>query len=116
MPLVAPISNTRRWELWAAAAAQVAGSTARRSRYWKAAVAGVQALAGSVGRVLHLLWLEITGLVFLAFALVGAAAARREYEAYAAGNAGSGRLIAAICFSIVFAWFGVSSFWRARRN
>jgi hypothetical protein len=89
---------------------------ARRSRYWRVAVAGAQALAGSLGRVLHLLWLEIAGLMFLAFAVVGGLAAHRAYQEYAAGKVGSGQLVAALCFSVVFAWFGVSSFWRARRK
>ncbi|HEV8525379.1 MAG TPA: hypothetical protein VGQ71_12840 [Terriglobales bacterium] len=113
---MAPISSTRGWGLWATAAAQVAGSMARRSRYWRVAVAGAQALAGSLGRVLHLLWLEITGLMFLVFAVVGGLAAHRAYQEYATGKVGSGRLVAALCFSVVFAWFGVSSFWRARRK
>lgn len=115
MPLVTPTASTRSWGLWATAAAHLAGSLARRSRHWRAVTAAAQALAGSLGRVLHLLWLEITGLVFLGFAVVGGVAAHREYQGYAAGN-GPGRLIAAICFSGVFAWFGASSFWRTRRR
>ena len=67
-------------------------------------------------RTLHLLWLEITGLFFVVFALVGAAATWREYQAYAAGKAGPGRAIAAALFCLAFAYFGVTSFWKARRG
>jgi hypothetical protein len=45
-----------------------------------------------------------------------AAAAVREYGKYHAGQAGPKRLALAICFTLIFAWFGVSSFWRVRRK
>lgn len=67
-------------------------------------------------RTLHLLWLEITGLFFVVFALVGAAAAWREYQAYVAGSAGPGRTVGAALFCLTFAYFGVTSFWKARRG
>jgi hypothetical protein len=66
--------------------------------------------------VVHQLWLEVIGLVFLVMAASGGAALAHEYEKYHAGKAGLGRLVAAICFTLTFAWFGVSSFWRVRRN
>jgi hypothetical protein len=67
-------------------------------------------------RTLHLLWLEVTGLFFVVFALVGAAATWREYQAYAAGKIGPGRALAAALFCLVFVYFGVTSFWKARRG
>jgi hypothetical protein len=66
--------------------------------------------------VLHQLWLEIAGVVFLIMALGFAEATVREYGKYHVGQAGLGGVVVAICFTVAFAWFGVSSFWRVRRK
>jgi len=67
----------------------------------------------ALSAVLHQLWLEVTGFTFLAMAAVGAMAVIREYGRYQSGHAaGPGRLVLAICFTLSFTWFGVSSFWR----
>jgi len=88
-----------------------------RSRMGRAALAGVRATVGSFARVLHQLWLEVTGFTFLAMAGVGAMAGIREYGKYQSGRAtGPGRLLLAVCFTVSFAWFGLSSFWRVRRR
>jgi len=68
------------------------------------------------GRVLHQLWLEVTGIVFLIMALSFAGASVKEYGKYHAGQAGLGRVAIAICFAATFAWFGVSSFWRVKKK
>ena len=68
------------------------------------------------GRVVHLLWLQITGVFFLFFALAGGLACWREYQAWQAGKIGPGKMVLAACFALVFLWFGVSSFWRAKRK
>jgi len=96
---------------------RAARSLAERSRTGRAIVAAVFATSHSFGRVAHQLWLEVTGFTFLVMAAVGAMAGVREYEKYQAGHAtGPGRLALAICFTISFAWFGVTSFWRVRRR
>jgi hypothetical protein len=88
-----------------------------RSRRGRAALAAVRATGRSFGRVLHQLWLEVTGFTFLAMAAVGAMAGVREYGKYESGHAtGPGRLLLAICFTVSFGWFGLSSFWRVRRK
>jgi len=88
-----------------------------RSRMGKAVLAGVRTTAGSLGRVLRQLWLEVTGFTFLAMAAVGAMAGMREYGRYQSGHAtGPGRLVLAVCFTVSFAWFGVSSFWRVKKR
>jgi hypothetical protein len=88
-----------------------------RSRLGRAALAGVRASARSFGRVLHQLWLEVTGFTFLAMAVVGAVSGIREYGRYQSGHAaGPGRLLLAVCFTVSFAWFGVSSFWRVNKR
>jgi len=95
--------------------ARVAAQQAGRSRAASAVLKGIWVTATSFARVLHQLWLEVTGFAFLAIAAIGALAGAREYARYQAGHApGPGRLILAICFSASFAWFGLTSFWRVR--
>jgi hypothetical protein len=88
-----------------------------QSRTGRAMLAGVRATANSFGRVLHQLWLEVTGFTFLAIAGIGVMAGIREYGKYQSGHAtGPGRLVLAICFTVSFAWFGLSSFWRVNKR
>jgi hypothetical protein len=90
---------------------------AKRSRTCRAILLGIHTTAHSFGRVLHQLWLEVTGFIFLAIAAMGALAGLREYSKYQAGHAaGPGRLLLAICFTASFAWFGLTSFWRVKRK
>jgi len=96
--------------------ARVAGQQARRSRIVRAATSAATTTARALGKVLHQLWLEVTGLVFLVMAASGGAAVAHEYAKYQAGKAGFGRVMVAICFTVTFAWFGVSSFWKVRRR
>ena len=88
-----------------------------RNRTGRALLAGIRATARSFGRVLHQLWLEVTGFTFLALAGIGALAGMREYGKYQSGHAsGPGRLLLAVCFTVSFTWFGLSSFWRVKRR
>jgi hypothetical protein len=96
--------------------ARVAGQQVKRSRTVRAAKSAAMATARAFGRVLHQLWLEVTGLVFLVMAASGGIAAAKEYAKYEAGRVGVGRVAVAICFTVTFAWFGVSSFWRVRQK
>ena len=91
---------------------RVAGQQVKRSRTVRAATKAATTTARAFGRVLHQLWLEVTGLVFLVMAASGGFAAAKEYAKYEAGRVGLGRVAAVICFTVTFAWFGVSSFWR----
>jgi hypothetical protein len=96
---------------------RAAANLLERSRMGAALLAGIRATAQSFGRVLHQLWLEVTGFTFLAIAAFGAIAGFHEYGEYHAGREpGPGRLILAVCFTISFAWFGLSSFVRVRRK
>jgi hypothetical protein len=113
---VAQVSGITRLALWATALAQVAAGIARRHRWMKGVAAAAEVFLSSLGRVLHLFWLQVAGLFFLAFAVVGSLAARREYDSWVAGKSGIGRVLVALCFSLVFAWFGLTSFWRAKRK
>lgn len=97
-------------------AARVATRQVKRSRTVRAVTGAVTTTARACGRVLHQLWLEVTGLVFLVMAASGGVALAHEYAKYEAGKAGFGRVVVAICFTVTFAWFGVSSFWRVRKK
>ena len=107
----------RKIKLTCRAAANVAANMVKRSRTGQAVLAGVRATASSFGRVLHQLWLEVTGFTFLAIAGIGALAGFREYGKYQSGHAaGPGRLVLAVCFTVSFIWFGLSSFWRVKKR
>lgn len=97
-------------------AARVAGEQAGRSRTLGAIMSGVRATARSFGHALHHLWLEVTGTVFLAMAAFGAITLVREYVKYSAGRTTASRVAIAVAFTLTFAWFGLSSFWRVRRK
>ena len=89
---------------------------AKRSRTVRAATSAAATTARAFGRVLHQLWLEVTGVIFLIMALSFAGATVKEYGKYHAGQAGPGRVAVAICFTLAFGWFGVSSFWRVKKK
>jgi hypothetical protein len=95
---------------------RVVRDIASRNRRLNAAMSAVRATARSFGHILHLLWLEVTGTVFLAMAAFGGIALVREYTKYSAGRATAGRVAIAVCFTLTFAWFGLSSFLRVRRK
>jgi hypothetical protein len=96
--------------------ARVAGQQVKRSRIARATTAAVAATGRALGKAAHQLWLEVTGLVFLLMAGAGAVEAAKEYGKYAAGRAGVRGVVVAICFTVTFAWFGVSSFWRVKQK
>jgi hypothetical protein len=97
--------------------ARVAGRQIERSRRGAALLNSTRTTARSLGRVLHQLWLEVTGFTFLALATFGAIAGFREYAKYQARQvAGPGRVILAVCFVFSFGWFGLSSFLRVKKK
>jgi hypothetical protein len=92
------------------------GVAAGRNRTLRAILTAVRTTLRSFTRVLHQLWLEVTGTVFLTMAAIGGTALVREYLKYTTGRTTASRLAIAICFTLAFAWFGLSSFWRVRRK
>ena len=96
--------------------ARVAGQQAGRSRTVNAFMGAARATARSFGNVLHQLWLELMGVIFLMMALSFTSASFREYGKYHAGQVGAGRVAVTVCCAVTFAWFGVSSFWRVRKK
>jgi len=109
---VSKVSTARKLGVVARVARQQAG----RSRTLRAAGKAAATSARAFGRVAHQLWLEVTGLVFLVMAASGGIALANEYTKYQAGRAGLGRVAVAICFTVTFAWFGISSFWKVKRR
>ena len=103
------ISTARKLGILGRVAARQAGG----NRIVRAGWGALRTTAGHVGRVLHLLFLEIAGVFFLAFAAGGGIAAWREYHKWSAGQIGPEKMLLAMAFSGLFLWFGVSSFWRA---
>ena len=99
-----------------AIAGQLLRARAGKSRYVAAFRRGAAAAWHSLSHVLRRLWHEVTGFVFLCFAAIGGLAGFREYQHYRAGADVAPRLAAALCFTAVFAWFAVTSFWRARNT
>ena len=89
---------------------------AGRSRTGSALLQAGKSTAVRVGNILHLLWLQVTGFVFLAIAMVAGFACYREYVQFQIGKVGPGRSLLAGTVTLMFAWFGVSSFWRATKK
>src|SRR5579863_7224329 len=96
-------------------AARVAGKQIKGSRAYGAVLGGVRATVGHFAAVARQLWHEITGFIFLVFAVFGSIALVKEYLAYRAGGVSPNHMAVAAGFTLGFAWFGVTSFWRARR-
>jgi hypothetical protein len=109
-------SAIQKMGMVARVASRLAVRRAGQSRWLAAGLKGLRVTAASVGRVLGILWLEVTGFVFLSLAAIGGLAFAREYAKFEAGKTGSGRVLLAVCFTLTFAWFGLSSFWRAARR
>ena len=62
-------------------------------------------------RPLHILWNQVIGFVFLVLAVLPVPSAIRSF-----GQEGSfGRLLLTVPFVLLMAYFGISSFWRARK-
>jgi hypothetical protein len=106
------VSTARKLFILARVAAQHAGRSRTAGAAWRAA----RVTATHFTRVAHVLWLEVTGFVFLGIAAIAGFAFFREYAKYGSGQAETGRIVAAACVTLLFAWFGVSSFWRARKK
>jgi hypothetical protein len=114
---VTEVSSSRRrgfrWGWWSAAVTHVSSNMVRKSRTVNALTGAAQGVLRAAAKLGHVLWLEVTGLFFVAFAVIGGLAAWHEYSKH---KVLSGRLGAALCFMVIFGWFGLSSFWRARRK
>jgi hypothetical protein len=117
-PQAGKIESVSKVSMWrkAGVVARVAGEQAGRSRTVNALWGAARTTARSFGHVLHQLWLEMTGVIFLVMSLSFAGATAKEYGKYHAGQVGPGRVGLVAGVTLVFMWFGLSSFWRAHKK
>ena len=79
---------------------------------------GVEFVRHVVPRVikpLHSLWNEVIGFLFLSLAFLGAMSGYRMYRHFDGSPETFFRLTLAACFVLVMAYYGISSFLRARK-
>src|ERR1700739_4652135 len=117
-PRAVKIESVSKLSTWrkAGVVARVARPPAQRSRTFNALMSAARTTGRSFTRAMHQLWLEVTGGIFLLMALSFAGATFKEYGKYPADKAGPGRLGIVILCTLTFGWFGLSSFWKARRK
>ena len=92
------------------------GTPGRNKRLLSGVQAAVRGFAGPLRNVLHVLFLEVSGLVFLFISVGVIATFLREYRKYATHEVGAERVIVTAAVGAMFLYFAVSSFWRARRR
>ena len=92
------------------------GKPGRNKKLLGGVRAGVSGFAKPLMSVLRVLFLEVSGVMFLFFSLAVAVAFFREYKKYARHEVGWQRLALAGAVAAMFLYFGVSSFWQARRK
>lgn len=66
-------------------------------------------------KILHRLWLEVTGFIFCAFALFGVMSLLRELKRQQGGEGEMWKLVAAGTFTATMLMFGVYSFFKSHR-
>ena len=69
----------------------------------------------NVVRPLHALWNEVIGFLFLIFAAVAGFYVVRAVRAFEGDLEGLFRIVMPGLFGLVMGYFGLSSFWRARK-
>lgn len=94
------------------AAFRTVEGAAQKHRWTRGLWAGAAATARSLWQTARAVFLEIVGVFFIFFAGAGA------IKTYYAWQNGSGRNAVAggVVFTAVFLYFGITSFWRARRR
>jgi len=105
-----------RIRLLANAVGRIAAREARKSRVVQAGYAAAETTLRSLGRILHLIFLQIVGLFFCLFAVGLVARIPRAYHDQLTQNQGPGRTYLLAILSAMFLWFGLTSFWRSRRK
>ena len=75
----------------------------------------VQHVWPNVVRPLHALWNEVVGFLFLVFAVVAVFYVVRAVRDFEGDIEGLFRIVMPGLFGLVMGYFGVSSFWRARK-
>lgn len=84
-------------------------------RLFSGLLAGGSSMLSTVNRVVRMLALQVVGFVFLVIAIGMGSKAWREYQVYTAAHASPTRFYVSSFFFVLFMYFGLSSFWRARK-
>jgi tryptophan-rich sensory protein len=87
----------------------------RRNRYIDAGIEAGKVTIAQTTKAAHSLWLQITGFVFCVFSVVGASALWREYQSLQRPWTQDARFLITAVFTLMFAYFGISAFVKARR-
>ena len=95
-------------------AADKAPAAGPRKRLGYAVFVGAKTLVVSFARTLYALWMEVTGLLFAIFAVMGAAALIKFYRANPQ-MPDRHKLWSGVIFTVICAWFTVVSFWKSRK-
>lgn len=66
-------------------------------------------------KILHRLWLEVTGFIFSAFAVFGVMSLVKEYRLHQGGTGEMWKVVAAATFTGLMAIFGIYSFFKSHR-
>ncbi len=98
----------------ARATGRVLGRRGMKNRYVRAGVAATGATLRSTAKTGKILWLEVTGLFCVIFAVGIGGALWREWTHAGPENHGL-KLTVSGAVLLIFAWFAGSNFWRARR-
>ncbi len=94
---------------------RVLKNTDRNKRVLRGVLSGFEAFGKSVSKVVSQLWHEVTGFLFICIGVIAGSAAYREYVAYQAGKMGPSRAVLAGIVAVMFVYFGLSNFRRARK-
>lgn len=86
----------------------------RKDRLLNAVFAGGKALVVSLARTAYTLWLEMTGLIFAVFTVMGSSGLWKQYRAD--HFADRHRFYTVLAFTLVCGWFTLMSFRRARKT
>jgi hypothetical protein len=92
------------------------GKPGRNKRIFRGVRSGTTAFLGSVLGTLRVLFLEVSGFIFLCFTVIIVSAFVREYGKYAKHQVGLERVVLAGAIGAMFLYFGLSSFWRSRHK
>lgn len=92
------------------------GKPGRNKKLFGGVQAGVSGFMKPVMAAMRVLFLELSGVMFLFFTLSVSVAFLREYKKYQMHEVGWHHLALAGAVGAMFLYFGVSSFWQARRK
>jgi hypothetical protein len=84
-------------------------------RFLGGLLTGGASMFGTFTNVIRLLMLQVMGFLFLVIAVVLGSKSWHEYQAYTAVHSSPHRFYTAASFCLLFTYFGISSFWRARK-